>query len=245
MIKIVIINDAEQEQNHIHALLSNQRDFEISEFGKDSYDALKLVEKYRPHVIIIDLRRDIIGGPDLVALIKRRYPSTAIILLSDRDDEESAGKALSAGALGYLIKKNDMDKLADSIRIVHGGGCFISAALVTRTFGMLAGTAKYRNVGPNFSSPASIRGTMPPNLNRIELLIMAGIGCGHSNKEIAERLRLSPGTIRNYLSLIMRKVGLKNRSQVAVFASRNGLIDMEEFERLSNPGRPGIQNPLS
>jgi DNA-binding NarL/FixJ family response regulator len=229
MIKIVIVNDVEQEQNRIYSLLSNQQDFEVTGFGRDSYDALKLAEKYRPHIIIIDLRQDTIGGPELVPLIKRRSPSTAIIILSGRDDDEYAGRALSAGALGYLIKKTDMDKLADSVRAVHGGGCFISATITIRAFGMLSEITKYRHMVPAFSPAKSSARTIPSTINRTELRIMAGIAKGGSTKEIAEKLRLKPGTVRNYLSAAMHKAGLKNRTQAALFAIENGLIKREKI----------------
>jgi DNA-binding NarL/FixJ family response regulator len=228
MIKIVVITNIKHEQRRIHSILSTQRDFEIVGFGRDSYDALKLAGEYQPHIIIISLRRDALDGLELVSLIKRRSPATAIIILNGHADEECVRKALSAGALGYLVKHTDMDKLADSVRAVHGGCCFISATLVSRTFGTPAGAAKYPNKVPNFPPAASGHGGIPPNINRMEMLIMASIGRGHSNKEIAEKLNLRPGTVRNYLSSAMRKAGLKNRTQIAIFAIQNGLTNIKE-----------------
>lgn len=225
MIKIVIINDQKQEQELIYSMLSTQKEFEITGCGKDGYDALKLAAKYRPHVIIMDMRKDSVNGPELVPLIKRKSPATAVIILSGYEDDEYAGRAISAGASGYLVKKTDMHKLVDSIRTVYNGGYSINTTIVIRTFGMLSEMVKYRNVCRKTVAGKKQTKPLPANINRMELQIMTGIGKGYANKEIAESLNLKPGTIRNYLSSLMRKTGLKSRTQVAIFALKNGLTE--------------------
>jgi DNA-binding NarL/FixJ family response regulator len=228
MIKIVVIDNQEQDQELINSILSAQNEFEITGFGKDGYDALKLAAEYRPHIIIMNLEKDSVGVPEVVPLIKRKSPATAVIILSGYEDDEYAGKAISAGASGYLVKKTDMNKLPDSVRSVYNGGYFINPTTLTRTFGMLSKTGKYRKISRNSSVKNKKAMSIPACINRMELLLIVAIGKGYSNKEIATSLNLKPGTIRNYLSSIMRKTGLKSRSQVAIFALKNGLIEPKE-----------------
>ncbi|MDR1239304.1 MAG: response regulator transcription factor [Treponema sp.] len=226
MIKIVVIDDRKQDRDLIFSILSAQKEFEVSGSGKDGYDALKLAVECRPHIIIMDLRSDSMGGPELVPLIKRKSPATAVIILSGYEDDEYAGKALSSGASGYLVKKTDMNKLADSVRTVYNGGYFINTPAVVRIFGRLSGETEYKNVyrtaGQSKKQPIQ---PVPTNLNQTELKIMAFIGKGYNSKEIAASLRLKPGTVRNYLSSAMHKAGLKSRTQVAIFAIENGLTE--------------------
>jgi DNA-binding NarL/FixJ family response regulator len=226
MIKIVIVTDRHQERDMIFSMLSTHKEFEISGLGNDAYDALKLSSKLRPDIIIIALEETEIAGPELIPLIKRKSPNSAIIFLSSRDDDENALKALSTGALGYLVKGSDMDKLAASVRSVYHGGYFINRAIIIRIFRMLSEMGKYRTVYRNAASAKKQKNKpIPSNINRMELQIMACIGKGHSNKEIAANLSLKPGTIRNYISAAMRKAGLKSRTQIAIFALKNGLTE--------------------
>jgi DNA-binding NarL/FixJ family response regulator len=228
MIKVIIIVDQKQDQSQISSMLSAQKGIEIAGFGKDGYDTLKLSARIRPDIIIIDLGKHNSEGPELVPLIKRKSPATEVIFLSGRDDNENAAKALSAGALGYLVKQTDMDKLAASVKTVHNGGHFISPRIITRTFGMILELNKRRHTYRNIPAPKNRSKSVPASINRTELQIMSFIAKGHSTKEIAENLRLKQGTVRNYLSSAMHKTGLQNRSQVVAYAITNGLIDTGE-----------------
>jgi DNA-binding NarL/FixJ family response regulator len=230
MIKVVIIGEQTQGQNLISSL-SAQKEIKIVGCGKDGYDALKLSAHVRPDIIIIDLGKNNNEGPELVPLIKRKSPATEVIFLSGRDDNENTARALSTGALGYLVKQTDMDKLAASVKTVYNGVYYISPMIITRTFGMFLEPDRRRNVPASHNRRRSI----PANINRMELQIMSFIAKGHTNKEIAESLQLTQGTVRNYLSSAMHKAGLKNRTQVVIYAIVNGLIDAGEYAAKPSP----------
>jgi DNA-binding NarL/FixJ family response regulator len=225
MIKIVIIDTMKQDREQISSMLFAQDGFEIAGSGKDGYDALKLSARFRPDSIIMDLGKNNSEGPKLVPLIKSKSPATAVIFLSRRDDNEYVIRALSAGARGYLTKGTDMNKLAASVRTVYSGGYSISPHIIRRTFGMLSELAGYKNIPP----PPKGRRSVPANIKRTELQIMSFIAKGYSNKEIAETLRLTQGTVRNYLSSAMHKAGLQNRTQVAIYAITHGLTDPAKY----------------
>jgi DNA-binding NarL/FixJ family response regulator len=229
MIRIVVIIERKQDQELIHSILSVQQEFEIAGFGKDGYDVLKLVSECRPHIIIMDRRTGAVDSSELIPLIKRKSPATAVIILSGHEDDECAGRTIAAGASGYLVKKTDMPKLADSVRTVYNGGYFVNAAIFIRVFGMVSEMNKYRNYFRNLR-PGKLLSErpVPAAVTRTELRIIACIGKGYNNKEIAARLSLRPGTVRNCISSTMRKAGLKNRAQIAIFALQNGLTETGE-----------------
>jgi two-component system response regulator DegU len=228
MIKIVVIDEQKRDLEQITSILSAQKEFSIAGSGKDGYDALRLSAQVRPDVIIMTLEKHNGEGPELVPLIKRKSPAAGVIFLSRLDDNEHIVKALSSGALGYLLKQSDMDKLAISVQTVYNGGSFISPLIITRIFGTLLEQSRYRNTGLAVSRPPQRLKGIPVSITRKELQIMSFVAQGRSTKEIAEKLQLQQGTVRNYLSSAMRKAKLANRSQVVAYAIINGLINTGE-----------------
>jgi DNA-binding NarL/FixJ family response regulator len=229
MIRIIVIIDRKQDRELVYSILSVQQEFEIAGFGRDGYDVLKLVAKCRPHIIIMDRRAGAVDSSELIPLIKRKSPATAVMILSGHEDDEYAGKTITAGASAYLVKKTDMPKLADSVRTVYNGGYFVNAAIFIRVFGMVSEMNKYRNYFRSARTEKTLLDKpVPAAITRMELRIVACIGKGYNDKEIAARLSLKPGTIRNYISSVMRKAGLKNRAQIAIFALRNGITNTGE-----------------
>jgi two-component system response regulator DegU len=195
--------------------------------GKDSYDALKLSAALKPDIAVIDLPAEDGDKPGLVPMIKRKSPSTAVIILNADDKEDHVCKALSEGASGYVLGPADAGELCSAVRIVHEGGCYITGGILERTFSRLAELTHYRNIYHHFF-PSAKKRTIPSCVSRTELKIISYIGQGWSIKEIAESLHLAQGTIRNSISSAMHKMGLRNRAQIALFAIRNGLIDLRE-----------------
>ncbi|MDR1617878.1 MAG: response regulator transcription factor [Treponema sp.] len=226
MIRILIINDKEQDRNNIYSTLSTQDDFEIAGFGKDSYDALKLSTALKPDIVLVDPPEENKSKPGLVPLIKRRSPSTAVIILGADDNEDHVCKALSEGASGYMLGAVTGNELCNAVRIVYKGGCYITGGILERTFRRLVNLAHYRNIYNRFF--LSVKKHVPLNFSRTELRIISCIGQGQSIKEIAEQLHLAQGTIRNCISSSMRKTGSQNHTQIALFAIQNGLVDFQD-----------------
>lgn len=165
------------------------------------------------------------GGEELAPIIHRRSPSTVIIMLSDRDDENYACLALKSGITGYLLKEKDIDKLVSVIKIVFSGGYYISASIIIKIFNTTVFMSQFsgQRAGQNstFFSPAE-RG------------IITGLAQGYSDMEIAKHLSYSTGTIKNYLIAIKRKIKLKNRIQIVVFSLLFGFIKLEHLDIWKN-----------
>lgn len=141
MIRIVIICEKKEEQKRISELLSANENFQIICIGSDGYDALKSAADLRPDIFIMDMRLAGIDAPELAPLIKRRSPSSALIALSSRDEDDSAQRAIRAGISGYLLKQDDMDILVNLVNIVFHGGYFVSTPIMNRFFDIISNSS--------------------------------------------------------------------------------------------------------
>jgi DNA-binding NarL/FixJ family response regulator len=228
-IRTVLISASEPEQPRIQLYLSSQKDIETIGLGKDGFDVVKLTELLKPDVVLIDQQIDILNVPELVPLIKRKSPNTAVILYTSQDDDEYISKALAGGISGYLLKKAAPGEIAASIRTGYHGGVYLSPEIRARAFMLFSKLIGYRKMyrrllTVNKSNKANI-----PAFSQTEWKILSYIGQGRSNKEIAETLSLKPGTVRNYISSAMHKAGLRNRIQVVLFAIKNDLLNFMEI----------------
>jgi DNA-binding NarL/FixJ family response regulator len=223
MVKIIIVNHREQDRRLISSLLSAQDDFEIAGQGRDDYDAIRLAEALQPDVAIVGFHMEHITGVELIPLIKRRSPGTAVVLLSPWDDERHVCDAIDRGISGYLLQKTDMDKLANSVRVAYDGGRYVSERIFTRAFSALSELDRYRKISRRLFSEG--KNSVSSRFSRTELQIIRFICQGQSSKEIAETLRLNSGTVRNYISAIMQKAGTRNRVQMLIYAFQNRLND--------------------
>jgi DNA-binding NarL/FixJ family response regulator len=220
MIKIGIVDDQDMVRDSLKILLSTQEDFEVVGIGSDGYEALKLVDTMHPDVLLLDIRMPIMDGVEATSILKVRSPQTSIIILTTFDDDEYVLNAIRNGASGYLLKSAAMDELAKAIRTVYEGGSLMTPEIATKAFRMFSEIAKNNEKSRN-NNKASLE--FPINLNKTELEIISQIGKGLSNKEIAKVLDLKEGTVRNYISDILQKTGLRDRTQVAIFAVRHNL----------------------
>lgn len=230
MITIVIIDKQEADRNRTHAILSSQNDFAVLAQGKDGYDALKKIERFKPDIAILDICLDIINGPEIIPLLRCKSPETAVLFLTSLEDEEHICKILRHDVRGYLLKDRDMDALPAAVRLVHKGGRFISSKINDKVYHILTRLLKNQEGPQEFrrQSAKTVHDdiTIPNGISRRELKVMTYVCQGYSTKEIAENLSLTAGTVRNYLSAAMQKAGLQHRTQVPLFIMRNGLLPL-------------------
>ena len=211
MIKVLIADDQELIRQSLQIVLNSKQDIEVSDLAANGQEVIQCIRKNKPDIILMDIRMPKMDGVQCTKIIKENYPQIKIIILTTFDDDEYVFNALKYGASGYLLKGVSMDELSDAIRTVYSGRAMINpdiAAKVLRLFSQMAQT--------NYTIPVEEKDIR--QLTKTEWRIIAQVEKGASNKEIADTLSLSEGTIRNYLSTILNKLNLRDRTQLAIWA---------------------------
>lgn len=211
MIKVLIADDQELIRQSLQIVLNSKPDIEVTNVAANGQEVIQCIRKNKPDIILMDIRMPKMDGVQCTKIIKENYPQIKIIILTTFDDDEYVFNALKYGASGYLLKGVSVDELSESIRTVHSGLAMINpdiAAKVLRLFSQMAQT--------NYTIPVEEKDIR--QLTKTEWKIIAQVEKGDSNKEIADVLSLSEGTIRNYLSTILNKLNLRDRTQLAIWA---------------------------
>jgi len=237
MISILIASWIDVDRNSILSILSGQKDFLIAGVEKDEVAAIMKSEKLKPDILILDIPQSSISCTELAPIIHRRSPSTGIIMLSDRDEENYACLAIKAGIQGFLVKKTDMNKLASAVRIVNNGEVYVNDSILHRvfdTFNLMSRIhAKeqhlYKQETPSGSS-ANYQRIINSFYTPTERGIITLLAQGNSDDQIADLLHLCAGTIRNCMTTIRKKTRMKSRSQIVVFSIYYGLINFDKLE---------------
>jgi DNA-binding NarL/FixJ family response regulator len=222
MIKILIADDQELLRQSLMIILKNTPDFQVTDAVCDGREVIRSVRNEKPDIILMDIRMPGMDGVVCTQIIKEQYPEIKIIILTTFDDDEYVFNALKYGASGYLLKGISMKELSDAIRKVYQGTAMINediASKVVRLFSRMAQTNLAITVDEQQSA----------SLKNSEWQIIVLVGSGLSNKEIAAKLNLSEGTVRNSLSNILSKLGLRDRTQLAIWAVQTGAV-IRSFE---------------
>ena len=200
--KIIIVDDDCLVAGALKTILEVNEDVKVLDTGSDGKQACQLYKKYKPDVLLMDIRMKEMDGLEASERILKMDPKANILLLTTFSDDEYIVKALRLGAKGYLLKQ-DYGSILPALRAVYSGQTVFGTEIVSKIPDLLQGEKRF-----DYSSY---------DINERELEIIELISNGYSNKEIAAELFLSDGTVRNYLSTILEKLRLRDRTQVAVF----------------------------
>jgi DNA-binding NarL/FixJ family response regulator len=227
MIRVVLADDQALVRSGLRALLANSDDLEVVGEAIDGRDAVAVVMRTRPDVVLMDVR---MPGVDGIAATRKittdsRLSAVAIIMLTTFDDDDQIFAAIRAGASGYLLKDAEPDDLREAIRVVAAGEALLSASVTRKVIeGIVSG-------------PAGVADRARLNeLTEREREVLAGVGRGLSNDEIAAEIHISPATARTYVSRMLAKLGARDRAQLVVIAYETGLV--RAGRHLERPGRP-------
>lgn len=193
-------------------MLHGASDLSVVAEARTGREALEVARRELPDVVLMDVRMPDMDGLEATRKIKEERPRTAVIMLTMHDNPGYLRDAVRAGAAGYLLKDVSKDELVDAIRQVSSGGAFIESQMLR---GMLS---EMKPAGP-VQSPAA------KNLTKREREILALVAEGMSNREIAEKLVLSPETVKSHVAAILEKLNVSDRTQAAIYAVRNGLVE--------------------
>ena len=201
--KLILIDDDCLVVSALKMILESEPDFEVAATAEDGTEALPLCHRYNPDVILMDIRMKEKNGLEAAEEILQEFPSARILLLTTFSDDEYIVRALKLGAAGYLLKQ-DYRNIIPAIRAAASGQTVFGTEIVSRIPELMGSgkeTTDYTKYG----------------ISERELEVIRLIAEGLSNKEIAARLYLSEGTVRNYLTVILDKLNLRDRTQLAVF----------------------------
>ncbi|MEW8976895.1 MAG: response regulator transcription factor [Symbiobacterium sp.] len=210
-IRIVIVDDHELLREGLKSLLSREEDMEVVGEAAGGHEALALCRRLRPDVVVLDARLPDIDGVEVCRRLQEEMPEVAVLMLSTFSDADLVLAAVRAGVKGYVVKDVQGMDLKRSIRQVARG----EVAMDPKVVGHLI---------RHMRSPGTDKEEQRIPLNRQQLAIIRLVAQGYTNREIAEQMFLSEKTVKGYLADALRRMGVKNRVEAAMVASKNGWI---------------------
>jgi DNA-binding NarL/FixJ family response regulator len=216
-IRVLVVDDHEVVRRGLLAFLESEPDLEIVGDADGGTEALDLLARLdsdgrRPHVVLMDLKMEPVDGIESTRRIRARYDDVEVVALTSFAEEERVHGALAAGATGYLLKDADADEVAAGVRAAHRGELRLDPTVARRLMSSLR---------------AAPREDVTKQLTSRELDVLRLVGAGQANKEIAAELGISERTARTHVSNILGKLGLSSRTQAALWAAREGLVEAD------------------
>jgi len=209
MISVVIVDDDPFIRESLKLLVGMDPDIEVSAVAANGEEALSLLDgDLQTDVVLMDIRMPICDGVEGTRRIRERYPDIRVLMLTTFDDDDYIVEALQNGASGYLLKNIPPDRIIQGIKTIHDGNVLIHPDIARKLTGMLRPSSQ-----PVPKSAELEQLGLTPAEKKVVTLIAEGL----SNKEIAGQLFLSEGTVKNYVTEILGKLNLRDRTQIAIF----------------------------
>jgi DNA-binding NarL/FixJ family response regulator len=211
MIQLLVVDDQDIFRKNLVTLLSTEEDLDVIGQAGDGHEAIELTGTIQPDVILMDVRMPVCDGVVATGEILQRHPWMRILILTMFDDDEYIVRSLQAGALGYLLKRTPAKQIATAIRAVHLGYCQLGPTITPKVMSRLNDTT---STTPRSSSPA-------PALSQRDIQILTLLAQGRNNREIAQTLHITEGTVKNYVTRILHQLGVRDRTQAALWAKQH------------------------
>jgi DNA-binding NarL/FixJ family response regulator len=211
-LSVVIADDQLLLRAGFRKLLDGEDGLEVVGDAGDGQEAVELVGRLRPNVVLMDIRMPVMDGIEATRRISTRFPATAVLVLTTYDLDEYVFSALDAGASGFLLKDSPPDELTAAIRVVARGDALIAPSITRRLIAEFAGRA----------SATGLR-ELPPISDR-EREVLVGVARGLSNSELASEFFIGEATVKSHVSSLLNKLGCRDRVQLVVAAYEAGLV---------------------
>lgn len=215
-IRVLLADDQALFREGLETLLSIHKDIQVVGQAVNGQDAVEQALKLRPNVILMDMQMPVLNGIGATRRLKQSLPECRVIVLTTFDDKETIFDALRAGAVGYLLKDVGSAQLADSIRRTARGDSILDPSVAAKV------VAEFSRVSSLVGGTSSE--VLPEPLSEREIELLRLIASGLSNKEIGETLFITEGTVKNHITHILGKLGVRDRTQAALKAKELGLI---------------------
>ncbi|MDG5788053.1 response regulator transcription factor [Evansella sp. AB-P1] len=210
MIRILLAEDQGMVRQGLKMMIETDPELKVTGEASNGKDAVTLCETHQFDLIILDIRMPVMDGLEASRIIHSRWPERKVLILTTFNDDKYALEALKSGARGYMLKDAEPEELIRSIRSCLSGGIMLQDQVAAK-------------VMPKLINKEASEGA-DPSITPRELDIIRRIGEGRSNKEISEELGLSVGTIKNHISIILDKLELRDRTQIAIYAIRRNIV---------------------
>jgi DNA-binding NarL/FixJ family response regulator len=214
-IRILLVDDQPLFREGLHTLLSVQPDFEVIGEAGNGAEALRLARSLRPAVVLMDLQMPVLDGVAATQRLREEQPECRVIVLTTFDDDELVFDGLRAGAIGYLLKDAPSEKLGEAIRSAARGESFLQPSVAAKVVAEFARLTRKPEAHPS---------TLIEPLSEREREVLRLIANGSSNREIAGKLCLAEGTVKNHITNILAKLAVRDRTQAALKAVELGLL---------------------
>jgi two-component system, NarL family, response regulator LiaR len=216
--RILVVDDHPLMREALCAVIEDEADLKVIGEATNGIEAIQRAQALNPDVIVMDIFLPGKSGLEAIAEIKAQNPSARILALTSSTDENTVLAAVQAGVLGYLLKDSNRGQLLNAIRQVSQGNSFLSPDAALKLANSVRRQGKQATTAP-----------VEPLTER-ELEVLRLVGRGASNREIAQALNLTEGTVRTHVHNILGKLGLANRNQALLYAVRQGLVDDKRKE---------------
>lgn len=214
-IRILLVDDQRLMREGLRILLELEPDLKVVGEASDGQAALGTYARLQPDVVLMDVRMPGMDGVEATRRVREHWPQARVIILTTFDDDEYVFEGLRAGALGYLLKDVSGADLAKAVRTVAAGGALIDPTVTRKVVAeFVRASPPARSISAGLAEPLSDR----------EQEILRLVGQGLSNREVADRLSLAEGTVKNYVTTILQKLGTRDRTQAALRARELGLL---------------------
>ena len=226
MVRVLLADDQTLVRQGIRTLLELEEGIEVVGAAANGREAVAAVERLRPDVVLMDVRMPELDGVAATRALAERFPEVAVIILTTFDDDEYVFEGLKAGARGYLLKDVSSDDIAEAVRTVAAGGALIQPSIarkVVAEFGRLASTSS-TGAAAHGAAAAPDQAGLPQPLTEREWEVLRAMAGGLSNREIADRLVITEGTVKNHVSNILGKLDARDRTQAILKAQSLRLL---------------------
>lgn len=213
-VRVLLADDQRLMREGLRTLLELEPGLVVAGEAGNGAEALARYAELRPDVVLMDVRMPVLDGVEATRRLSAEFPGARVIILTTFDDDEYVFEGLRAGALGYLLKDVSIQELAEAIRTVMAGGVLIQPSVARK---VVAEFARLRPAAPSQTGLAEA-------LSEREVEILRLLAGGLTNREIAERLFLAEGTVKNYVTNILGKIGARDRTQAALRGRELGLL---------------------
>lgn len=212
-IRVLICDDQVIVREGLEMILSTDKEIEVVGLAADGYEAVQMVPSKKPDVVLMDLKMPGMNGIRATDEIHKKYPEVRVLVLTTFGEDEWVFDAIRSGASGYLLKGTPRQELVAAVKGTAAGKSYIDPSIGGKVLGQMA------------KSGSSEHSTITNDLSERELDVLKLLAKGFSNGEIAEHLHLTRGTVRNYISAILAKLGVSDRTQAAILAVNFGLAE--------------------